>query len=346
MFFAQFTSDFLLFLFNREGIVKVADFGLARLFDDTRDRLYTNRVITLWYRPPELLLGQEKYTTAVDVWSMGCILGELFNKKAIFQANQELDQLEKIMRICGTPKPSNWPDVQDLPLYASHQFSFRNYDRKLKQEFPTIPSDCLELLDKMLTLDPNQRIKAADALEHNWLTEIHTNGGINSMRFRLSLPQDHDCHEMWSKERKKKKRLGIFKPEPLSREVAENMEKMDFSAKIDKLNNSQQRSHSQLSSQMSNNSSHANQHHSSQKSDMSYRSNHSQQNGVARSGSQISNNASSQINGHRQSLTPKKRRPFDSRKLANLGTPDRIRMCYNYNQHQTIDELIDLSGFG
>ena len=150
-------------LINSQGIVKVADFGLgwggvknrnfffqkkifqkknsipplfpSRVFDDSRERLYTNRVITLWYRPPELLLGQEKYTTAVDVWSMGCILGELFNKKAIFQANQEIDQLDKIMRICGTPRPAIWPDIVDLPLYWVGEWNFfwkKNFVSKKK----------------------------------------------------------------------------------------------------------------------------------------------------------------------------------------------------------------------
>ncbi|CAI9551022.1 unnamed protein product [Staurois parvus] len=82
-------------LLNNRGQIKLADFGLARLYS-SEERPYTNKVITLWYRPPELLLGEERYTPAIDVWSCGCILGELFTKKPIFQANQELAQLELI----------------------------------------------------------------------------------------------------------------------------------------------------------------------------------------------------------------------------------------------------------
>lgn len=75
----------IMYNFNR-GEVKLADFGLARLYNaEDRQRPYTNKVITLWYRPPELLLGEERYGPAIDVWSCGCILGELFSKKPLFQ---------------------------------------------------------------------------------------------------------------------------------------------------------------------------------------------------------------------------------------------------------------------
>jgi cyclin-dependent kinase 12/13 len=84
-------------LINNKGQLKLADWGLARFyFADDQSRLYTNHVITLWYRPPELLLGVEHYGPAVDMWSCGCILGELFVKKPLFQGNQEFDQLEII----------------------------------------------------------------------------------------------------------------------------------------------------------------------------------------------------------------------------------------------------------
>lgn len=78
----------MLKIFNSRGEVKLADFGLARLYNaQDRQRPYTNKVITLWYRPPELLLGEERYGTSIDVWSCGCILGELFLKKPLFQVN-------------------------------------------------------------------------------------------------------------------------------------------------------------------------------------------------------------------------------------------------------------------
>ncbi|PIO63993.1 hypothetical protein TELCIR_14390 [Teladorsagia circumcincta] len=87
-------------LLNNRGELKIADFGLARYYSSDQERLYTNRVITLWYRPPELLLGDEHYGPAIDVWSIGCILGEFFTRKPLFQGNNEAAQLDLISRDC------------------------------------------------------------------------------------------------------------------------------------------------------------------------------------------------------------------------------------------------------
>ncbi|MGH0155088.1 UNVERIFIED_CONTAM: hypothetical protein FKN15_044357, partial [Acipenser sinensis] len=121
-------------LLNNSGQIKLADFGLARLYNSEESRPYTNKVITLWYRPPELLLGEERYTPAIDVWSCGCILGELFTKKPIFQANQELAQLELISRLCGSPCPAAWPDVIKLPYFNTMKPK-KQYRRRLREEF-------------------------------------------------------------------------------------------------------------------------------------------------------------------------------------------------------------------
>jgi len=96
--------------------LKLADFGLAR-FANREDGRYTNRVITLWYRPPELLLGEEHYSYSVDIWSVGCIMAELLLGSPAFQAKKEMDQLEAIWAICGTPTEENWPDHKKLPMW-------------------------------------------------------------------------------------------------------------------------------------------------------------------------------------------------------------------------------------
>uniref|UniRef100_A0A915DCS2 cyclin-dependent kinase n=1 Tax=Ditylenchus dipsaci TaxID=166011 RepID=A0A915DCS2_9BILA len=124
-------------LINNRGELKLGDFGLARLFNKA-ERLYTNRVITLWYRPPELLLGQEKYGTEVDIWSAGCILGELFVKKPIFQGNVELAQLEIICQYCGSPSVENWPGVANLPNFKSMRLK-NYYPRRLRDKFEFLP---------------------------------------------------------------------------------------------------------------------------------------------------------------------------------------------------------------
>lgn len=104
-------------LLNNRGELKLADFGLARFYQKRRRADYTNRVITLWYRPPELLLGTTVYGPEVDMWSAGCIMLELFCKKPVFQGNDEIHQLDVIYKIMGTPSTENWPGLVDMPWY-------------------------------------------------------------------------------------------------------------------------------------------------------------------------------------------------------------------------------------
>ncbi|KAM0922383.1 hypothetical protein ACQ4PT_006214 [Festuca glaucescens] len=104
-------------LIDNEGNLKLADFGLARSFSSDHNGNLTNRVITLWYRPPELLLGSTKYGPAVDMWSVGCIFAELLNGKPILPGKNEPDQLTKIFELCGTPDEIIWPGVTKMPWY-------------------------------------------------------------------------------------------------------------------------------------------------------------------------------------------------------------------------------------
>nr|CAB3229390.1 cyclin-dependent kinase 12 [Phallusia mammillata] len=184
-------------LLNNKGEIKLADFGLARFYNQDEPRPYTNRVITLWYRPPELLLGEETYTPAIDIWSCGCILAELFTKKPLFQADRELAQLESISRICGSPCPAVWPDVIRLPHFHTMKPK-RQYRRKLREEFAFLPTLAIDLLDQMLTLDPSKRFTAEEAINCPWLKNVDTTN--MSMP---DFPHWQDCHEMWSKKRRK-----------------------------------------------------------------------------------------------------------------------------------------------
>ncbi|KAI9366390.1 kinase-like domain-containing protein [Pilaira anomala] len=105
------TSNLLL---NNRGEIKVADFGLARKYGSPMGHM-TQLVVTLWYRAPELLLGGKEYTTAIDMWSVGCIFGELVNNEALFPGRSEIDQLDRIFKLLGAPTEEIWPSFLELP---------------------------------------------------------------------------------------------------------------------------------------------------------------------------------------------------------------------------------------
>uniref|UniRef100_A0A7S4V9V4 Cyclin-dependent kinase 2 homolog n=1 Tax=Alexandrium monilatum TaxID=311494 RepID=A0A7S4V9V4_9DINO len=101
-------------LINREGALKLADFGLARAFG-IPVRSYTHEVVTLWYRAPDVLMGSRKYSTPVDIWSVGCIFAEMVNGRPLFPGNTDSDQLHKIFKVLGTPTEQSWPSITELP---------------------------------------------------------------------------------------------------------------------------------------------------------------------------------------------------------------------------------------
>ncbi|KAG6481213.1 hypothetical protein ZIOFF_057809 [Zingiber officinale] len=151
------------------NVLKLADFGLARAFG-IPVRTLTHEVVTLWYRAPEILLGAHCYSTPVDVWSVGCIFAEMVNHKALFPGDSEIDQLMKIFRVVGTPDEGNWPGVTSLPDFLSSFPKWRPKD--LAKVVPTLEAAGVDLLLKMLCLDPSQRISARKALEHEYFKDL------------------------------------------------------------------------------------------------------------------------------------------------------------------------------
>ncbi|XP_064458013.1 cyclin-dependent kinase 1-like [Ornithodoros turicata] len=150
-------------LIDQKGNIKVADFGLARAFG-IPIRVYTHEVVTLWYRAPEVLLGSPRYSTPIDIWSIGCIFVEMSNKKPLFHGDSEIDQLFRIFRTLGTPTEESWPGVAKLPDYKPTFPSWK--DNILGSMISNMDSDAIDLLKKMLIYDPATRISARDTLEH------------------------------------------------------------------------------------------------------------------------------------------------------------------------------------
>ncbi|XP_010689018.2 probable serine/threonine-protein kinase At1g54610 [Beta vulgaris subsp. vulgaris] len=155
-------------LIDDHGILKIADFGLATFFDSQKSLPLTSRVVTLWYRPPELLLGATRYGVSVDLWSAGCILGELYVGKPIMPGRTEVEQLHKIFKLCGSPPEEYW-EKSKLP----HSTAFkpqRPYHGCVTERFQDLSAPALALIETLLSIDPASRGTAASALESEFFT--------------------------------------------------------------------------------------------------------------------------------------------------------------------------------
>lgn len=152
-------------LINREGVIKVADFGLGRSFG-IPVRNYTHEIVTLWYRAPEVLLGSPRYSCPVDVWSIGCIFAEMATRKPLFQGDSEIDQLFRMFRILRTPTEEIWPGVTSLPDYKPTFPCWITY--QLESQVKNLNEDGLDLLRQTLVYDPVHRISAKAILEHSY----------------------------------------------------------------------------------------------------------------------------------------------------------------------------------
>jgi len=159
-------------LIDKNGCIKIADFGLARAFG-IPVRVYTHEVVTLWYRAPEVLLGSPKYSCPIDIWSIGTIFAEMVNRRPLFQGDSEIDQLFRIFRVLRTPTEELWPGVTQLPDFKA---SFPNWaTMNLKSSMKKLEPAGLDLLEATLVYDPSKRISAKKALLHPYFDDLDKN---------------------------------------------------------------------------------------------------------------------------------------------------------------------------
>lgn len=156
-------------LISRDGKLKLADFGLARAFVPPI-RPFTHEVVTLWYRPPEILLGCKTYALPVDMWAVGTILAEMVTKRPLFQGDSEIDELYKIFRKMGTPNEEVWEGVtalqdwnESFPVWPALQLS---------QFVPSLEADGVDLIEQFLHLDPKKRLSASESLRHPYFSDM------------------------------------------------------------------------------------------------------------------------------------------------------------------------------
>ncbi|KAL6913190.1 hypothetical protein ACHAPO_005131 [Fusarium lateritium] len=163
------TSNLLL---NNRGQLKVADFGMARYVGDPPPKL-TQLVVTLWYRAPELLLGIKTYDAAVDMWSVGCIFGELLTREPLLQGKNEVDQVSRIFELCGVPTEETWPGFRRLPNARSLRLPKTQIatGSVVRARFPSLTSAGAGLLGDLLSLNPERRPSAHEMLQNEYFRQ-------------------------------------------------------------------------------------------------------------------------------------------------------------------------------
>ncbi|XP_012522330.1 cyclin-dependent-like kinase 5 [Monomorium pharaonis] len=158
-------------LINKNGELKLADFGLARAFG-IPVKCYSAEVVTLWYRPPDVLFGAKLYTTSIDMWSAGCIFAELANAgRPLFPGSDVDDQLKRIFKMLGTPTEETWPDLTTLPDYKP--FPQYHPTQGLAQVTPKLPSRGKDLLQRLLVCNPALRLSAEEAMTHPYFNDLN-----------------------------------------------------------------------------------------------------------------------------------------------------------------------------
>jgi len=156
-------------LINKNGELKLADFGLARAFG-IPVRCFSAEVVTLWYRPPDVLMGAKLYTTSIDIWSAGCIFSEIANAgRPLFPGSDVDDQLKRIYRLLGSPSEENWAGVSKLPLYKDFQIQA---SVSINAVVPKMSAPAKDLLQKHLVLNPSHRITAEEAMQHLYFADL------------------------------------------------------------------------------------------------------------------------------------------------------------------------------
>ncbi|ORY84908.1 kinase-like domain-containing protein [Protomyces lactucae-debilis] len=155
-------------LLSTTGVLKLADFGLAKDFGAAFVNMSPN-VVTRWYRAPELFLGAKQYGPGIDMWAVGCIFAELLLRNPYMPGENDMGQLDLIFKALGTPSKQDWPDVIHLPQYVE----FRKHERPDPRQLFTAASEQeIDLMQQMLTLDPLKRPTTTDALRHPYFKAL------------------------------------------------------------------------------------------------------------------------------------------------------------------------------
>eukprot|EP00049_Salpingoeca_infusionum_P018924 m.359335 g.359335 ORF g.359335 m.359335 type:complete len:329 (-) comp18537_c0_seq1:584-1570(-) len=196
-------------LLSPEGILKIADFGLARVWHSD-DRPMSHEVATRWYRAPELLFGARHYDIGVDLWAIACIFAELLNNSPLFAGESDIDQLTCVLEALGTPTPESWPELSSFPDFEKVCFEHRD-PKPIKELVPDACDAAVDLLSKVLVLRSDDRLRSNQMLLHPYFfeaplpvhhselhlaTTLQSRGGLRPLS--LELPQISSKAVPWS----------------------------------------------------------------------------------------------------------------------------------------------------
>uniref|UniRef100_A0A8C6WVE6 cyclin-dependent kinase n=1 Tax=Neogobius melanostomus TaxID=47308 RepID=A0A8C6WVE6_9GOBI len=157
-------------LINDRGELKLADFGLARA-KSVPTKTYSNEVVTLWYRPPDVLLGSSEYSTQIDMWGVGCIFYEMAAGRPLFPGSTVEDELHLIFRLLGTPTEENWPGISSIEEFKTHNFP-KYKPQLIINHAPRLDGEGIELLLSFLKYESKKRISAEDAMKHSYFRQL------------------------------------------------------------------------------------------------------------------------------------------------------------------------------
>jgi CTD kinase subunit alpha len=189
-------------LVSNTGQMKIADFGLARFYAKRSTLDYTNRVITIWYRSPELLLGETQYGASVDIWSAACVLVEIFTKHAIFPGDGgEINQLDKIYNILGTPTVQEWPGIVEMQWFELLRPTERKKSTFAEKYKERVTPEAFDLLSAMFSYDPAKRPSASEVLDHPYFVTEQP----RAKRAEALKELEGDWHEFESKALRKER---------------------------------------------------------------------------------------------------------------------------------------------
>jgi cyclin-dependent kinase 12/13 len=203
-------------LISKKGELKIADWGLARSWNSEMKRL-TNKVITLWYRPPELLLGCLEYTPSIDIWSVGCIIAEMFHRKGFLKGTNEATQLDLIFRTCGHPTIEDWPDIRTTCRLWKQFEPAEDKPRlpnRLREALTTnlpnptwMTDNAIDLISNLMSMNPAKRWSAEKATDADYFFEapIVKTADQLSMNFSVRTVHEWECRRKFEQQMAERK---------------------------------------------------------------------------------------------------------------------------------------------